>query len=150
MTRYLNETVSPVAPTITFLSNNATDRLQTGNFVGKVAVLLPVIPDLGKAIPDILHAILDPLVSKDTQEADLVKNLVPPVKTTWDDAASEDSSMGPSSAADLGAPVAGPNPPAGFLSQPLLPRGHAVRQVVTGAGAGNGSGVSSHDVPEPP
>src|SRR6266566_5859434 len=107
MTRSLNQTVSPrVAPTNTFLSNTATDHLQTKNLVDKVTAPLPVLPELGKAIPDILHAILDALVGKDTPKArgetlDLVKNLVPTVKTTWaeevdeggDDAASEDSSM---------------------------------------------------------
>jgi hypothetical protein len=90
------------------LSNTATDHLQTSNLVDKVTAPLPVLPELGKAIPDILHAILDPLVGEDIPKAqgktlDLVKNLVPPVKTTWaeidegDDAASEkDSPMRPS------------------------------------------------------
>jgi hypothetical protein len=145
--RWLNQTVSPplaVAPTNTFISNTATDHLQTRNLMDKVTVPLAVPPELGKAIPDILHAILDPLVGKDTPKArgemlDLVKIVAPAVKITWaeevdeggDDATSEDSSMRPSPAAGhQGAPVIGPNPPAGFLSQPSLPpRGHARRQV---------------------
>ena len=96
----------------------------------KVTAPLAVPPELVKAILDVLHAVLDPLVGKDTPRAqgetfDLVKNLVPTVKTTWaeevdkrgDDDASEDlreSSMWP--------------------FQPLLPRGHAERQA---PGAGN-------------
>ena len=72
-----------------------------------VSAPLAVPPELG--IPDILHAVLDPLVGKDTPRAQ---------GETFD--ASEDSresSMGPF----------------GHLSQPLLPRSHAERQ----AGAGN-------------
>jgi hypothetical protein len=58
MTRQVNQTVNPpVAPTITFLSNTATDYLQTRNLVDKVTALLAVPPKLGKAIPAILHVI---------------------------------------------------------------------------------------------
>jgi hypothetical protein len=104
-------------------------------------------------LPDILHAILDPLVRRDTPKArgetvDLVKTPVPTVKRTWaeeggeggDDAASEDSFMWPSPAGHEGAPVAGPNPPAGFLRQPPLPRGHAGRQAASAPGEGEGEG----------
>ena len=104
----------------------------------KLTAPLAVPPGLGKAIPDILHAILDPLVGKDTPRApgetvDLVGNVVPTVKTTWveegdeggDDA--EDSFKKPSPA--QGAPVTGPTP-ASFLSQPSLPRGLDGRQVM--------------------
>ena len=170
MTRWLNQTVSPpVAPTNTSISNTATDHLQIRNHVDKVTAPLAVSPELSKAIPDILHAILDPLVGKDTPKArremlDLVKKVVPTVKTTWaeevdeggDDAASEDSSTRPSPAADQGAPVVGPDPPAGFLSRPSLPRGHARRQATASSSnsessgeSGNGEGLGGN-FPSPP
>jgi hypothetical protein len=47
-----------------------------------------------------------------------------------------------------GAPVAGPIPPAGFLSQPSLPRGHARRQAAAGNGEGPGGGAGGN-VPSP-
>lgn len=121
----------PVAPSITFLSNPATDHL----LVDKVTAPLAVSP-IGKAIPHILYAILNLLVNKDTSKA-----------RGGDDAASEDSSMRSPVAGHQGAPVAGPNPPASFQSQLLLPRGHAVRQVTAGAGGGAESGGN---VPSPP
>ena len=158
----------PVAPTNTSISNTVTDHLQIRNLVDKVTAPLAVSPELSKAIPDILHAILDPLVEKDTPKArremfDLVKKVVPTVKTTWaeevdeggDDAASEDSSMRPSPAADQGAPVVGPDrhdPPAGFLSRPSLPRGHARRQATASSSnseSGNGEGLGGN-FPSPP
>jgi hypothetical protein len=121
----------------------------------------PEGPELVKAIPDIFYVILDPPVGKDTPKArgktlDLVKNLVPTVKITWaeevdeggesgDDGASEDSSMWPFG--HQSAPVASSNPPASFLSQPLLPRGHAERQASTGNGNGNGEGSGSGNLP---
>ncbi len=147
----------PSYTTNTFLSNTPTDHLQTRNLVDKVTAPLAVSPELGKAIPDILDAILDALIGEDTPKArretlDLVKNVVPTVKTTWaeevdeggDDAASEDSSTMKASpaAGHQGAPVAGPNPPAGFLRQPSLPRGHAGRQA-TGASSSNGESEGS-------
>jgi hypothetical protein len=122
--------------------------------VDKVTAPLVVPPELVKAIPEIFYVILDPLVGKDTPKArgeslDLVKNLVPTVKITWaeevdeggesgDDGASEDSSMWPFG--HQSAPVTSSNPPASFLSQPLLPRGHAERQVTAGSGKESGSG----------
>jgi hypothetical protein len=126
--------------------------------VDKLTAPLVVPPEL----PDILHAILGSLVRRDTPKArgeilDLVKSLVPTVKTTWaeegdeggDDAASEDSSMWPSPAAGHeGVPVAGPNP-TGFLRQPPLPRGHAERQVTASGGNGEGEG-SGGSVPSSP
>ena len=159
MTRWLNQTVSPpVAPTNTFISNTATGHLQTRNLVDKVTAPLAVSPELGKPIPDILHAISDPFVVKDNPKAweemlDLMKKVVPSAKTTWaeevdeggDDATSEDPSMRPSPAAGhQGAPVIGPDPPVGFLSQPSLPRGHAKRQASAGYGGSHkGSGGQS-------
>ena len=164
----------PVAPTNTSISNTATDHLQIRILVDKVTAPLAVSPELSKAIPDILYAILDPLVGKDTPKArremlDLVKKVVPTVKTTWaeevdeggDDAASEDSSMRPSPAADQaqGAPGVGPDrpdPPAGFLSRPSLPRGHARRQATASSSnsessgeSGNGEGLGGN-FPSPP
>jgi hypothetical protein len=132
--------------------------------VDKVTASLPVLPELVKTIPDLIYAIVNSLVGKDTPKAcgetlDPVKNLVPTVKTTWsegldeggdrDDAASEDSSMWPSlAAAHQGAPGAGPNPPIGFLSQPLL-RGHAGRQVATGSGIGRRVPMTQFLIPSP-
>ena len=102
----------PVAPTITSLSLTPPQIIYKPVILWtklKVTAPLLVLPELGKAIPDILHAILDPLVGKNIPKAqgktlDLVKNLVPPVKRTWaevdegDDAASEkDLPMRPSS-----------------------------------------------------
>ena len=54
----------------------------------KVTAPLAVPPELGKLIPDILQAMLDPFIDKDTPEVrgntlGLVKNTVPTVKTTW-------------------------------------------------------------------
>ncbi|KAI0286856.1 hypothetical protein BGY98DRAFT_929936 [Russula aff. rugulosa BPL654] len=59
-------------------ANSSKQYLQTSNLVDKVTAPLPVLPELGKAIPDILHAILDPLVGEDIPKAqgktlDLVK-----------------------------------------------------------------------------
>ena len=152
-----------VAPTITFLPNTATDHPQTSNFVDRVTAPLPVLPELVKAIPDLIHAVVKSLVGKDTpkpcsEALDPVKDVVPTVKTTWtevvdggDDTASEGPSMWPSlAAAHQAAPVAGPNPPTGFLSQLLLPRGHAGRQVTAGAGPGTGSEPSDNPRPSPP
>jgi hypothetical protein len=129
--------------------------------VVKVTAPSPVLPELARAIPGIIHAILDTLVDKDTPKApgetpDLVKNLIPTVKTAWaeeedegDDAASEDSSMWPSPAAGYrGAPIAGPNPPTGFPSQHSLPRGHARRQNEESSGSsGPGGGSGGGNVP---
>jgi hypothetical protein len=120
---------APVAPT-TLLSNTTTDRLQTGKIADKVVALLLVLPKLGKATPDILYAILDPLGGKDIPKA-----------RGGDDAASEDSPWGPSPAADLGALVAVLS-----QSQPSLRRGHATRQVVSSPGNDTGS---SDPAPQP-
>ena len=123
----------PVAPTITFLSNPATDHL----LVDKVTAPLAVSPT-GKAIPDILYAILKLLVGKDTSKA-----------RGGDDAASEDSSMRSQAAGHQGEPVAGINPPTSFPSQLLLPRGHVGRQVGAGSGSNSNEG-SGGEVPSPP
>jgi len=163
----LHQQHAPIPPSSDTTMAQPNNHLQTRNLMDKVTVPLAVPPELGKAIPDILHAILDPLVGKDTPKArgemlDLVKIVAPAVKITWaeevdeggDDATSEDSSMRPSPAAGhQGAPVIGPNPPAGFLSQPSLPpRGHARRQVTAGSGEGEGgsNGGPGGNVPSPP
>jgi hypothetical protein len=79
----------------------------------KITTPLPVPFELGKATPDILHAILDPPVGN------LVKSLMHPVKTTWVEEVDEGG--------------------AGFPSRPSLPRGHAGRQVYEGTSQGGGS-----------
>ncbi|KAI0286859.1 hypothetical protein BGY98DRAFT_1092464 [Russula aff. rugulosa BPL654] len=99
---------APSSCTTTFLSNTTTGYLQATDLVDQVTASLTLPPDLVKGIPDILHAILDPLVGEDAPKAwgvppDVVKDLVSAGKTTQaeeaDDrgehAASEDPSMQP-------------------------------------------------------
>jgi hypothetical protein len=109
MTRWLNQTVRPsVAPTTTFLSNIATGHLQARSVVDKVTGSLPVPPELVKAIPDVVHAILDPLIGKSDPKAreeplNVVKHLVPgktlraegAVEAGTDDASEDSSRSGP-------------------------------------------------------
>jgi hypothetical protein len=155
-----SEPLHPVAPTTTFLSNTATDHPQTSNFVDKGTAPLPVVSVPVKAIPDLIHAIINFLVGKDTPKAcasgetlDPVKTLVPTVKTTWAEEVDEGGDCDEDSylvAAHQDAAVAGPDPSIGFLSQPLLPRGHAGRQVGDDTESRNGGGGSDLKQAPPP
>ena len=108
-----------------------------------------MLPEHSKAIPDILHVILDPLVVK------LAKSLVLHAKTACveevdergDDVVSEDLPMRSAPAVDeaKGSTVAGPNDD--FPSRPPLPRGHLGRQAFAGT---NDNSSSSDPKPEPP
>ena len=134
MTRWLNQTVRPSVVPIIFFSNTPTGYLQTRNLVDKVAAPLPVPPEIVKAIPDLVDAILKPLIGKDAPKAreeplDAVKHLVPGKTLRAEGAveagANETSENSPSQgeatppvAGSQDVPVAAPNPPAGCPSQP--------------------------------
>lgn len=157
---------APSSCTTTFFSNTATGYLQATDLVDQVTAPLTLPPDLVKGIPDVLHAILDPLVGEDAPKAwglppDVVKHLVSAGKTTQaeeaDDrgehAASEDSSMqpfasqpeasAPPAAGRQDAPVPLSHPPAGFPSG-------LVRRQVNEAGYGGSEGNSASPAPDPP
>jgi hypothetical protein len=155
MTRWLNRTVRPpVAPTIPFLSNIATDYLQARNLVDKVAAPLPVPPELVKAIPDLVHVILDPLIGKDAPKAreeplGVVKQLVhgktlraeDADETGVDDASEDSSSQTETSTTTAAGPqdtsVVAPNRPAGCpskRSQPPPPSGSGGDEGVSAGG----------------
>jgi hypothetical protein len=158
---------APSSCTTTFLSNTATGYLQATDLVDQVTASLTLPPDLVKGIPDILHAILDPLVGEDAPKAwgvppDVVKHLVSAGKTTpageaderGEHAASEDSSMqpfasqpgasAPPAAGRQDAPVPLSHPPAGFPSG-------LVRRQGAEAGYGGSEGNSTNStVPAPP
>src|SRR6267154_1344216 len=73
---------APTSCTITFLSNTATGYPQARNVVDKVTAPLPVPPELVKPIPDLIQAIVGPLIGKNAPKAreeplDVVKRLVP-------------------------------------------------------------------------
>jgi hypothetical protein len=130
--------------------------------VDKVTAPLPVPPELVNAIPDLVHAILDPLIGKGTPKAreeplDVVKHLVPG-KTlraegaveagdeTSEDSSSQGEASTPPAAGSQGAPAVAPNPPAGCPNQPLPRSGPVGRQE---PGAGNGESGANLD-PDPP
>ena len=162
MTRWLNQTVrQPVAP-INFLPNIATAYLQARSVVDKVTAPLPVPPELVNVIPDLVHAILDPLVGKGTPKAreeplDVVKLVVPgkrlraegAVEAGGDEGSEDSSSQAEAStspaAGSQGAPVAS-NPPAGCPSQPSPPSGPVGQQE---PGASNGESGANLG-PDPP
>jgi hypothetical protein len=101
--------------------------------VDQITAPLPVPPELVKAVPDLVHAILDPLIGpsapKPREELpDVVKHLIPGKTLRAEGAdeagenyASEDSSLEPSTAqAEASTPTANvaPNPPTGCLPPP--------------------------------
>ena len=128
----------------------------------KVAAPLPVPPEIVKAIPDLLHAILDPVIGKDAPKAreeplDVVKHLVPvktlraegAVEAGANEASENSSSQGettPPGAGSQDVPVVAPNPPVGCPSQPS-PRSGPVRRQASGATYGE-SGANLD--PDPP
>jgi hypothetical protein len=151
---------------IAFLSNTTAGYLQARNLVDKVTAPLPVPPELVKTIPDLIHAIIDPLIGKDAPKAregplDAVKPLVPVGKTlraeATDEAGVDDASEDSSSQAEArastspaagsqDAPVAAPNPPADCSSQPSPRSGPVGRQA---HGESNGESGANLD-PSPP
>jgi hypothetical protein len=138
---------------ITFLSNTVTGHPGAKDLVDKVTAPPLVTPELVKAIPNILHAILDPLADKDALKAqeeplDVVRHLGSAAKTTPAEeadgrgehasAASEDLSMQPFASQQEAsarpadgrqdAPVALSHPHAGFPSAPMPRSGLVGRQ----------------------
>ena len=138
-------------------------RPQTRNFVDA--------PELGKAIPGVIHAIMDALMGKGASKGEegplaIVEHLVPAGgKRTWaeeadgivEHAASEDSRMQPfasqpgastPTAGRQDAPVVPLNPPAGCPSHPSPQSGLVRRQGAQGEGQGGVSPI--HFPPRPP
>ncbi|KAN0121628.1 hypothetical protein V8E52_003524 [Russula decolorans] len=128
--------------------------LQARNLVDKVTAPLPVPPELVKAIPDLVHVILDPLIGKDAPKAreeplGVVKQLVPGKtlraedadETGVDDASEDSSSQTETSTTTAAGPqdtsVVAPNRPAGCpskRSQPPPPSGSGGDEGVSAGG----------------
>lgn len=121
----------------------------------KVTAPLPVPPELVKAIPDLVHAIIDPLIGAGAPKAreelpDVVKHLVPGKTLRAEGAdeagenyASEDSSLEPSTIqAEASTPTAdvAPNPPTSCHPPPGS--GPVRRQEY---GASNGESIAATD-----
>jgi hypothetical protein len=80
----------PTSCAIAFLSNTAAGYMLARNVVDKVTAPLPVPPEPVKAIPDLIQAIVGPLIGKDAPKAreeplDVVRHLVPAGKTVRQD-----------------------------------------------------------------
>lgn len=125
----------------------------------KVTAPLPVPPEIVKAIPDLVHAIVDPLFGAGAPKArgeplDVVKHLVPEKTLRAEGAdeagennASEDSSLEPSTTqAEASTPTAdvASNPPTGCQIHPP-PRSGPVRRQESGGSNGESSAPINPD-----
>lgn len=136
--------------------------LQARSLVDKVTAPLPVPPEVLKAIPDLVHAIIDPIIGPSAPKAraeplDVVKQLVPGKTLRAEGAdeagvndASEDSASIAPAAESQDVPVVAANPPAGCSNQPS-PRSGPVRRQEPGASEGeSGSPLDPIDSFPPP